>query len=222
MNLRKAMRYRMVRICDQRRTASEAQPGVKHHICTLDSAHDVARDKRRPPCQGREPRSRGLNLRDCAHSRRMAIRSAVALGPTLRVRHDARRVTDWAGNACHPRDGSAWGTREGQRTILVRLDASRTRRHLHVLAHRFGARTVEFATWSIPVGNWQFQCNRLISPVTIAPLRDSHPAHVSVQAQTLSLVPFTFGHDSIIKCNIAGAMPQFSNLKGSGCLICDI
>src|SRR6516164_10939433 len=83
MDLRKAMRYRMVRLCDQRRTASEAQPRVKHHICTLDSAHDVAPDERRPPCQGREPRSRGLNLRDCAHSRRVAIRNAVAPGPTF-------------------------------------------------------------------------------------------------------------------------------------------
>jgi hypothetical protein len=175
MDLRKAMRYRMVRICDQRRTASEAQPGVKHHICTLDSAHDVARDERRPPCQGREPRSRGLNLRDCAHSRRMAIRNAVAPGPTLRVRHHARRVTDWAGNACHPRDGSARGTREGQRTILVRLDASRTRRHFHVLAHPFGARTVEFATWSIPVGNWHFECNCLWVLKKSVMGRDSSP-----------------------------------------------
>ena len=46
--------------------------------------------------QGREPRSRGLNLSDCAPSRRMAIRNALAPGPTLRVRHHARRVTDWA------------------------------------------------------------------------------------------------------------------------------
>src|SRR5438552_12957015 len=58
-------------------------------------------------------------------------------------------------HACHPRDGSgrrfSRRDRQVQRSLLVRLDASRARRNCDVLPHPLGARTVEPATGPAPV-----------------------------------------------------------------------
>src|SRR6266704_3513016 len=97
----------------------------------------------------------GLNPRCGAHPGRLAVRNAGACRTAVGVRHHARRVAPWAVHACHPRDGSgrrfSRRDRQVQRSLLVRLDASRARRNCDVLPHPLGARTVEPATGPAPV-----------------------------------------------------------------------
>jgi hypothetical protein len=87
--------------------------------------------------KGRDGPGRGLNPRCGAHPGRLAVRDAL-----------------WAVHACHPRDGSgrrfSRRDRQVQRSLLVRLDASRARRNCDVLPHPLGARTVEPATGASP------------------------------------------------------------------------